>query len=157
MRGRQRNRRQGMQRTQRTQRNLLRAACGLPRAMSPNSPAKKLRPRQPQTLALLAYPLHPPHLPLPLISQAPRTGLAFGQPFVVRQNADGDYYVIQLFHSYNLYFYHTFAIALTSSLVCLPTPTTCSHILVLPPFAFSSMRRRHPELLTVIAVLYCSP
>jgi hypothetical protein len=55
-----------------------------PRAMLPNNPAKKLRPRQPQNCILLASPLLPPHMSLLLIPQAPRTGFAFGQPPVVR-------------------------------------------------------------------------
>jgi hypothetical protein len=52
--------------------------------MSPNSPAKQLRPRQPQNRILLVSPLRPPPLSLPLILEEPRTGLAFGQPLVVR-------------------------------------------------------------------------
>jgi hypothetical protein len=65
-------------------RTFLQAAHSLPREMSPNSQAKNLRPRQLYNDILLASPLRPPHLSLALISQAPRTGLAFGQPFVVR-------------------------------------------------------------------------
>jgi hypothetical protein len=65
--------------------------------------------------------------------------------------------LIQLFHSYNLYFYRAFANVLTYSLMCFPIPTTCSHIFVLPLFAFCTMRCIYPELLTVIAVLYSSP
>jgi hypothetical protein len=45
---------------------------------------KKLRLRQSQNHILLASPLRPSHLSLPLIPQASRTELGFGQPCVVR-------------------------------------------------------------------------
>jgi hypothetical protein len=157
MRGRQRSRRQGRRRTQSIRRTFLRAAHGLPREMSPNSQAKRPRPRQPHNDIPLAFPLRLPHPSLPPIPQAPRTGLAFCQPLVVGLLKMPMVMIDTTLPFYNLYFFRAFANVLTCSLMCFPIPTTCSHIFVLPLFAFCTMRCIYPDLLTVIAVLHSSP
>jgi hypothetical protein len=73
-----------MQKTLKTRRVLLWAARGLPKATSLSNLAERLRPSQLQNYILLVSPLRPLHLLLPLLPQAPRTGLACGQPLVVR-------------------------------------------------------------------------
>ena len=138
--------RPGKQRSQRTQRTLLRAAHGLPRTTSPSSPPK-LRPSQPQNRILVASPHCPPYL---LGLQPPRTGLASDQLVVVHLPKIPTVIIKFILPVYNHHFHHAFADVLAFSLVCFPTPTAYSHIFILPLLAFCAMRRIYPELLGIL-------
>jgi hypothetical protein len=138
---RQRIRRPGTQRSQRTRRTLLQATHSLPRTTSSSSPAK-LNPNPPQNRILLASSLRPPHLLRP---QSPRAGLASDQPVVARLLKISMVIV-------NLYFYHAFANVIDMLSNSAPLALIYSYSLL----AFCTMRRIHPDLLAIIAVLCCS-